>query len=105
MSMRNGNAPDPNQRNGADGAGAGDDGIDGLLCPVCGRYFGELPVGVRRMVGEHEERMHVCSTECRKLAMASPFLQTDLFGEDVRVWTRSTQGELPLSSRDSSAEE
>jgi len=74
-------------------------GIDGLLCPICGQVVESLPFFVYRIVGEYEEELHVCSAACRDLALKSPYVQTSLFARDVRVWTRSVQGELPFNRR------
>jgi len=72
-------------------------GLDGMLCPVCGEVVDALPVLVHRVLGDSEERFQVCSVSCREIALRSPYLQTSLFGRDLRVWSKSAQAELPLS--------
>lgn len=74
-------------------------GLDGVLCPVCGEVVKSLPILVHRIIGDGEERFRVCSLACKQTALRSRYLQTNLFGRDLRAWSRSRQGALPISDR------
>ncbi len=73
-------------------------GLDGLLCPVCGEIADSLPVKVQRVIQGTEECLFVCSSDCRQMALESPFLQINMFSRDMRVWERSVQSELEIDS-------
>ncbi|MDP6125356.1 MAG: hypothetical protein QGH20_06355 [Candidatus Latescibacteria bacterium] len=71
-----------------------------FLCPVCGSKASTLPLLVQRIVDDSEERFRVCSRECQSAARTAPHLQSSLFGRDIRLWSQSVQGELPLFGGD-----
>jgi hypothetical protein len=73
-------------------------GLDGVLCPICGEVVKALPVIVHRVKDDAEERFYVCSSDCRQTALQSPFLQTNMFLRDLRVWKRSFQSELGIQT-------
>lgn len=96
MSSRNGKLTDSEHDHKIDSPCERETGLDGTLCSVCGRVVESLPVRLHRFRGDFEEYLWVCSDECRSHAGQSPYVQTNLFGRDLRVWARSVQGELPL---------
>ena len=74
-------------------------GIDGVLCPVCGEVVKELPVRVHRVLADKREQFWVCSPACKETALRSPYLQTNLFERDYRIWSRSVQMTLDIPDR------
>jgi hypothetical protein len=96
MSTRNGKPADPIRERKSEPPCERESGLNGVLCPVCGCIVESLPVRLHRFRGDYEEYLWVCSDECRIHADQSPYVQTNLFGRDLRIWSRSVQGELPL---------
>ena len=64
---------------------------------MCGEVVKSLPLLLHRIVGDDEERFRACSAACWEAALRSPYVQTDPFGRDLRLWTRSVQVALELT--------